>query len=105
FDVAYIGMQPQPLYRFGIAPNKLMDYMMAERPVLMSIDSGNDPVAEAECGLTVQPGNPKMVVEGIRYLMALSAEERKLMGKQGRTYVLTNHIYSSLAQKFIQVLN
>lgn len=105
FDVAYIGLQRQPLFRFGIAPNKLMDYMMACRPVLMAIDAGNDPVAEADCGLTVQPENPQAVAEGVRRLMALSAEEHKAMGQRGQAFVLANHIYPVLAQRFLEVLN
>jgi glycosyltransferase involved in cell wall biosynthesis len=105
FDVAYIGLQRQPLFRFGIAPNKLMDYMLAARPVLMAIESGNDPVAEAGCGLTVQPENPQAVVDGIRRLMALSADERKAMGQRGRAFVLESHTYQVLARRFLEVLN
>ncbi|MGS0758274.1 glycosyltransferase WbuB, partial [Roseateles sp. GG27B] len=55
FDIAYIGWQRTPIYRFGIAPNKLLDYLMARRPVLHSVEAGNDPVAEAGAGLTVPP--------------------------------------------------
>ena len=105
FDVVYIGLQRQPLFRFGIAPNKLMDYMMSARPVLMAIDAGNDPVAEAGCGLTVQPENPQSVVEGVRRLMALSAEERRAMGQRGRAFVLEKHTYPVLARKFLEVLS
>ena len=103
FDVVYIGLQRQPLFRFGIAPNKLMDYMMSARPVLMAIDAGNDPVAEAGCGLTVQPENPQSVVEGVRRLMALSEEERKAMGQRGRAFMLDNHTYPVLARRFLEV--
>ena len=67
-DVAYIGWQRVPIYRFGIAPNKLMDYMMAGCAVLHSVEAGNDPVAEAGCGLTVAPEAPEAVAEGLRRL-------------------------------------
>jgi glycosyltransferase involved in cell wall biosynthesis len=101
FDVAYVGLHRQPLYRFGIAPNKLSDYMMAGRPVLMAGDSGNDAVSEAGCGLTVKPEDPQAVAHGIRTLLALSEDERKAMGRRGREFALKNHTYAVLAQKFL----
>lgn len=101
FDVAYVGFQRQPLFRFGIAPNKLMDYMMAGKLVLMAIDAGNDPVVDANCGLTVQPENPQAVANGIRSLLALSSEQREAMGQRGREFVLRNHTYPVLARRFL----
>jgi glycosyltransferase involved in cell wall biosynthesis len=105
FDVAYIGLQRQPLFRFGIAPNKLMDYMMAGRPVLMAIDAGNDPVSEAGCGLTVKPEDPRAVAEGIRSLLKLSEDERKAMGRRGRMFVMANHTYPVLAKRFLEIMS
>ena len=64
-DIAYIGWQRVPIYRFGIAPNKLMDYMMAGRAVLHSVEAGNDPVAEAGCGVTVAPQDARAVANGL----------------------------------------
>lgn len=104
FDVAYIGLQKQPLFRFGIAPNKLMDYMMAERPVLMAIEAGNDPVTEAGCGLTVEPENPQAIANGLRHMLALSEEERRRMGERGKLYILKNHTYPVLAQQFLDAI-
>jgi glycosyltransferase involved in cell wall biosynthesis len=103
-DLAYIGWKRQPLYRFGIAPNKLMDYMMAGVPVLHAVEAGNDPVADAGCGLTVAPESPHAVVEGLRRLAALPARERQAMGERGRAFVLANHSYPVLARRFIEAL-
>lgn len=104
FDIAYIGWQRTPIYRFGIAPNKLMDYMMARRPVLHSVEAGNDPVAEAQAGLTVPPEDPQAVAEGVRCLAALKPDERAAMGERGRAFVLAEHTYPVLAQRFINAL-
>lgn len=105
FDVAYIGLQQQPLFRFGIAPNKLMDYMMAGSPVLMAINAGNDPVGESGCGLTVKPEDPQAVVHGIRKLLDLCDDERNLMGQRGRTFIMANHTYPVLAQRFLEIMS
>lgn len=101
FDIAYIGWQRQPLYRFGIAPNKLMDYMMAARPVLHAVEAGNDSVADARCGLTVAPENPDATVRGIRALIGLGSGERKAMGERGKEFVLRNFTYPVLSERFL----
>ena len=104
FDIAYIGWQRTPIYRFGIAPNKLMDYMMAGCAVLHSVAAGNDPVAEAGAGLTVAPEDASAVAQGALQLAALSAQARAEMGQRGRAFVLANHTYPVLAARFIEAV-
>ena len=101
FDIAYIGWHRHPLYRFGIAPNKLMDYMMAARPVLHAAAAGNDPVHEAGCGLTVEPDDPEAAAAGIRRLLAAGADERHAMGQRGKAFVMANLTYPVLGQRFL----
>lgn len=100
-DIAYIGWQRVPIYRFGIAPNKLMDYMMARCVVLHSVEAGNDPVTEAGCGITVPPADPPAIADGLRQLARLDAATRERMGAAGRDFVLANHTYPVLAQRFL----
>ena len=104
FDIAYIGWQRSPLYQYGIAPNKLMDYMMAGCAVLHSVEAGNDPVAEAGCGLTVAPESPQAVAQGLLQLAAATPQQRRDMGQRGRAFVLAHHTYPVLAQQFLEAM-
>lgn len=103
-DVLYIGFQRQPLYRFGIGPNKLMDYMMAARPVILACEAGNDPVAEARCGYTIQPDDAGQLAECVRQLAAMSDEERNALGAAGQRHVESHLTYPVLAQRFIEAM-
>jgi glycosyltransferase involved in cell wall biosynthesis len=104
FDVAYIGLQKQSLFRFGISPNKIFDYMMAGIPIIQSISAGNDLVKDANCGISVEGENPRQVFDAIKKMQALSAEERKALGKNGQDYVIINHDYRILAKKMLNAM-
>lgn len=103
-DAAYLGWQDKPIYRFGISPNKLMDYMMAARPVLHAVRAGNDPVADAGCGVSVPPDSPRAIADAILALQAMTPDERCRMGERGRAYVEAHHSYPMLARQFLVVM-
>ncbi|MFS2204967.1 glycosyltransferase family 4 protein [Variovorax sp. Varisp36] len=101
-DIAYIGWHPNPLYRFGISPNKLMDYMMAGKPIVHSVSAGNDPVADAACGFTVPPSDPRAIAEAVLKMVEMPKEERDFLGSKGREFILGKRIYSVLAKQFLE---
>jgi glycosyltransferase involved in cell wall biosynthesis len=103
-DVLYLGLRPESVFRFGISPNKLMDYMMAGRPIVSAIAAGNDPVSEAGCGITVPPGRPEATAAAVRQLAATAPGERDAMGMRGLHYVRARHAYPVLATQFLDAL-
>lgn len=101
-DVLYIGLQKQPLFRFGVSPNKLFDYMMAGRPILQAIEAGNNLVSEAGCGISVAAEDADAIAAALIKMKNLSNEERIAMGMRGRAFVVQHHDYRVLAKKFLQ---
>jgi glycosyltransferase involved in cell wall biosynthesis len=104
FDACYVGYRRSSLYRFGVSPNKLYDYMAAGRPVLFAADAANQPVREADCGRTVPPEDPHALAGAIRSLAAAPSDERARLGANARTYVAEHHDYARLAERLAEVL-
>jgi glycosyltransferase involved in cell wall biosynthesis len=103
-DALFIGWRKLPIYRFGINPNKLFDYLMAGKPVLHSVEAGNDLVKEAGAGVSVGAEDGLAIADAVRALMALSPEARAQMGQRGRAAVLERHDYRVLAQRFVDCM-
>jgi len=105
FDVCFIGLTKDPLFRFGVSPNKLFDYLYAEKPIVYAIESGKYlPVDDAKVGISTPAEDPKTIADAILKLKALSPEQRNQMGLNGREYALKNHDYAKLAEKLAVVL-
>lgn len=104
FDVCFIGWQDEPIYRFGIAPNKLPEYMLSGKPILHAFSGKGDAVALANAGITVASKNSKKIADAVLKLKALLPEQLKQMGMNGREYALKNHDYAKLAEKLAEVL-
>ena len=104
-SAGYVSLRPQSLFRFGVSPNKLFDYMLASLPIIAAIRAGNDPVADAGCGYTVDPDDVDAIAECIVQLANKPVEERVAMGARGRDYVLNMHNYETLANRFLNLLS
>ncbi len=105
-DAFIIAVRDLPgLYKYGISMNKLYDYMALGRPVLISVNASNNPIEEASCGITVEPGNPELLADGIIQLASLPLAERLRMGRAGRKYVETHHDYRLLAGELASALD
>ena len=103
-DIGYIGLKKQNLFNYGVSPNKLFDYMMASLPVIYAVEASNDPVKDSNCGISVPAENPEAVVEAVMKIKNLSEEEKIKIGGNGKKYVLDNHMYEGLADKFLNAL-
>lgn len=104
FDVGLLTLQPQPLFRFGISPNKLMDYMLVGLPVIQAVAAGNDIVGDAGCGVTVPPGNAEALAGAVRTFVSMPHTQLHDMGSRGRAYVLEHHDYDGLAARFASTM-
>ncbi len=100
-DALFIGFKKEPLFRFGVSPNKLFDYMMAAKPVIHSIETGDDLVTLCQCGVSIPSERPAAIAEAISTLQQMSEEERIEMGKRGKAYVLAEHNLQDLAERFL----
>ena len=101
FDVCFIGLKNQQLFKFGISPNKLFEYMYARKPIIQSIKAGNNPVKEANAGFSVEPENAKEIVNAIFEAYDMPREELEALGMNGYKYGLENHSFKKLTEKLI----
>lgn len=104
FDICYIGWQKNSLYRFGIAPNKLPEYLYAGKPIIHAFSGKGDIVQQANAGLTVEAEDPSAIAKAIIQLYELSGFERATLGNNGHQYILQHLEYKMIAEKLEKII-
>lgn len=104
-DIGFIALKPSTVFRFGVSPNKIFDYMMAGLPVVAAIDAGNDIVADANCGISVREEGAEPIAAALSTLVAMTRDQRRALGESGRNYVKLHHDYASLAQSYVEIIS
>jgi len=103
-DGLILNLEDVAVFKYGISPNKVFEYMAAGKPVIFSVQAANNPVEDSHCGITVPPKDPQALAEAIISLSEMSVQEREEMGLRGRKYVARHHDISVLAERLERTL-
>ncbi len=98
------GRKLPSLYKYGISMNKIPDYMAMGRPVIIAMESVNNPVIEADAGICVRPEDPDELAGAIMKMAQMGEAGLREMGLRGRRYVEREHDTKLLAQRLVEVM-
>lgn len=103
-DLLYLAVHPSRVWAYGQSLNKLIDYMMAAKPIVASYTGFPSMINEADCGSLVEAGDVEALVRELRRYSQLSPEERETIGQRGRDWLLKNRSYRKLAADYASIL-
>lgn len=101
--VCIICWKNSELYRYGVAANKLFDYMYSGRPIINSYSGGYDIVKRYRAGVTVPAEDPSMLSEAIKKLSKADEQVLDEYGASGRKMVQLHHEYGLIAEKLSHI--
>lgn len=88
-----------------IYSNKTFDYMSCKRPVLLLIDGVSRELIEtADCGIYLEPENPKEITEGILQILQKDNSWFKQKGENGYNYAKKHFDRKELANQYLSLL-
>lgn len=103
-DITFLGWQDLALYKWGIAANKLPEYLYAAKPIVHAYSGSFDPVATFNAGFTVAAGKPDEIYSALKKALSLSPYERDVIGNRGRNAAIENYDYKKIAKNLENVL-
>jgi len=103
-DVLVASVKDTPVYQFGINSNKVFDYLASGRPIIFAANAPNNPVADANAGISIPPDDPEAMVVAIKTILLMAPEKRRIMGENGRNYAEAHFDVRLLAKKLENIL-
>lgn len=105
-DAAVITLRSVDAFAYAISPNKLFDYMAAEKPIICAV-SGDmaDLVSKNQAGYSVAPEDPRALADAAARIAALPEVELSAMGLRGRAVVERDFSRVRLASVLISAIN
>lgn len=103
-DLLYFSVHVSKVWRFGQSLNKVIDYMLAGKPVVASYSGYTSMIDEAGSGRYVPAGDVDALQVAIEDYASMLAGEREALGSAGRTWLLQHRLYPQLAANYVTIL-
>jgi len=102
-SVGLLPLQDSPVFKWGISPNKLFDYMAASLPVILLCNLEGSPVEYADGGAVIKDNFSINLANKLEEFAADPAQAA-LKGLNGRRYVEKHHSWDRLSGQMAEIL-
>ena len=100
-DVLYFATHPSEVWNYGQSLNKLVDYMLAGKPVIGSYTGYQSMLNEANCGVFVPSGDVNALVAQIVSFSKFQKSDLSRMGNRGKSWVNQHRTYRKLGLQYL----
>lgn len=102
-DIGLHCLADVPLFRYGVSPNKIFDYMAAGLPVLTNTPGEvTELVDGADAGVAVEPTR---IASGIRRMVEAGAEGRQRWGASGQSWITAHQTRAAMGRRLEKLLD
>jgi len=102
--ILFVGLMEREVFKYGISKNKFYEYMAAERPIIFASNVRGSLITQANCGITIEPHNPKLLSDTIKYIHDNYETKGKEYALNGRQFVKDQHTNDIISQKFLNII-
>ena len=99
-DILYLSTKDSKVWDYGQSMNKIVEYMLAAKPIIATYTGFPSMINEADCGLFLNSSNPEDIKNAIRRFVDMTKEERLQIGENGKKWIYNHRKYSDLAKEY-----
>lgn len=103
-NLLYFSVHASRVWRYGQSLNKVVDYMLAGKPIVASYTGYPSMINEADCGSYVPAGDVAALQVEIQRYAAMPAVQLESIGARGRAWLLQHRRYDVLANDYLKIL-
>ena len=105
YDLLVMAWRDMQIYEYGISPNKMVDYLLAGKPIINAFNGYRDFLEEVGCGKYVDVNDPQAMADAILEYSHKDKNELMKIGEKGRQYALDNMNFNALSVKLLHFIS
>lgn len=92
-----------PVFRYGLSPNKLIDYLASGRPLVYAGPRVPNPASQSGVAVEAVPNDAGSIARALERIESMTEQERAHLGQEGRAFAVAHHRTADLAARYVRL--
>ncbi|MDP0589314.1 MAG: glycosyltransferase family 4 protein [Candidatus Endonucleobacter bathymodioli] len=103
-DILYLSTKDSSVWKYGQSMNKVVEYMLAKKPIIASYTGYPSMINEANCGKIIKSTKTLDIKNAILEMAEMPIKKRKKLGGNGGEWIRKYREYSLLSKEYINAI-